>query len=98
MSSRSPKPLLRSLGLDDDVAEALARRDEDLELVAAPWPRLGLGQQLLVGGEAGLALGLAGLGRHAHPLELAGEGALALVVGRAPPGGAAPASARAKLE
>jgi hypothetical protein len=33
---------------------------------------LGLLEQLVVGGEAGLALGLAGLGRHAHPLELAG--------------------------
>ena len=43
--------------------------------------RLGLGLQLLVGGEPGLALGLAGLGRHAHPLELALEGALAGRVG-----------------
>ena len=37
---------------------------------------LRLGQQLLVGDEAGLALGLAGPRRHAHPLELAGQGPL----------------------
>ena len=37
---------------------------------------LRLGQQRLVGGEAGLALGLAGPGRHADPLQLALEGAL----------------------
>ena len=41
----------------------------------------GLGQQLLVGGQAGLALGLAGLGGQAHPLQLPLEGALAAGVG-----------------
>ena len=38
---------------------------------------LGLGLQLVVGGQPGLALRLAGLGRHAHPLELALERAAA---------------------
>ena len=46
----------------------------------SPAPRvglLGLGLQLLVGGQAGPALGLAGLGRHADPLQLPLQGALA---------------------
>ena len=38
---------------------------------------LGLGPQLLVGRQPGPALGLAGLGRHPHPLQLALQGALA---------------------
>ena len=42
---------------------------------------VGLGQQLLVGAEAGLALGLAGPRGQAHPFELARERALAGVDG-----------------
>ena len=70
--------LVQALDLDHLVAEAVARRDEDLELGVAAFGRLGLLEQLVVGGEAGLALGLAGLGRHAHPLELLVEGPLAV--------------------
>ena len=45
-----------------------------------------LGQQLLVGTESGLALGLAGARGQAHPFELAGEGALAGIGGALLPG------------
>ena len=69
--------LAQALDLDDRVAEARPGRDRDLELACAALLVVRLGEQLLVGGQAGLALGLAGLGRHAHPLELAGERALA---------------------
>ena len=69
MSTRSPKPLRRSVGLDDDAAQARPGRDLDLlevELAVL----LGLGRHLLVAGQAALALGLAALGVLAHPLEL----------------------------
>ena len=65
------------LDLDHLVAEAGPGRDGDLEAVAGAGVGLGLGPQLLVGRQAGPALGLAGLGRHAHPLQLALQGALA---------------------
>ena len=61
--------LAQVLGLDDDAAQARARRDLDLlevELAGA----LGLGRHLLVAGEPGLALGLASLGVLPDPLEL----------------------------
>ena len=61
------------VGLDDQVAQARTGRDGDLELVGAPLGRLGFGHELVVGADAGLALGLAGPGRHADPLELPGE-------------------------
>ena len=69
------------LGLDHHVAEPLAGGDGDLEPVASAVGRLGFGEQLLVRREAGLALGLARLRRHAHPLELAFERALSRRVG-----------------
>src|SRR4029079_2375448 len=50
-------------------------RDVDLVGVAALVGLLVLGEELLVGGEARLALGLAGARAHAPPLELALEGA-----------------------
>ncbi len=81
MSSLSPKPFAEVLGLDDDVAEARARRDRDLELVRRVPLGFGLATQLLVRGEARLALGLARLRRHPHPLELALERALAGDIG-----------------
>ena len=81
MRSLSPKALRRWLDLDDLVAEALAGGDLDLQRLVGPVGLLGLLQQLLVGVEAGLALGLAGFGSHAHPLQLAGQGAAAAVVG-----------------
>ena len=65
------------LNLDHVVAESVAGGDEDLELAVATLGGLRLGQQLVVGGETGLALGLAGLGRHAHPLQLVLQRALA---------------------
>ncbi len=43
--------------------------------------RLGLGDQGVVGGDPGLAFALAGPGRHPHPLELTGQGALPGPVG-----------------
>ena len=86
MSSRSPKPLVRCSA----SMTTSPRRSPDgmmiSSLSAPPLGGLGLGEQLLVGGEAGLALGLAGLGRHAHPLELALEGALAGRTPASPPG------------
>ena len=69
MRTRSPKPFLQVLDLDDLAAQARARRDRDLlevELAGA----VGLGGHLLVAGQARLGLGLAGLGVGAHPLEL----------------------------
>ena len=62
------------------VAEAWSGRDRDLEAVARVAVGFGLDLQLLVGDEAGLALGLAGLGRHPHPFELALERAAAGLV------------------
>ena len=50
-------------------------------LVAAPLGRLRLGHQLVVGGDARLALALAGSRRHADPLELTLERGLARPVG-----------------
>ena len=64
-----------TLELDDDVPEPRPGRDGQLLLVAVALEILA--EEVLVGGDAGLALGLAGLGRHADPLELAGQGALA---------------------
>ena len=61
--------------------EPRSGRDGDLELVGAVWRGLGLGQELLVAGDARLALRLAGAGRHANPLELTIEGQLAASVG-----------------
>ena len=87
--------LRQVLDLDDLVAEALAGGDGDLEPVARTLGRLRLGEQLLVGGEAGLALGLAGLRRHAHPVELALERLARARTPASAPGEGAPASARA---
>jgi hypothetical protein len=61
--------------LDDDVAQPRPRRDMDLDRVELDGGVLG--QQLLVCGDAGAALGVPGAGCHAHPLELALEGAAA---------------------
>ena len=69
--------LLHVLGAHDDVAEARAGRDVDLDRVE-PF-RLLLGEELLVGGESRLRLGMARRRAHPHPLELALE--------RPPPGG-----------
>ena len=63
--------------LDDLIAQAIARRDVDLQTIACALGGLLLGEELVVRGQAGLALGLAGLGRHAHPLQLSLQGALA---------------------
>ncbi|CAB4755840.1 unannotated protein [freshwater metagenome] len=66
-------------GLDDDTAQARARRDLDLfhvELAGL----VGSSGHLLVAVEAGAALRLAGLGIGPHPLELVGEAALQLHV------------------
>ena len=70
--------LLQVLDGDDVLAEAGAVRDDDLgggDLLA-----LGFRGELVVGVDAGLLLGLAGLGALADPFELAGEGLLAGLV------------------
>src|SRR5439155_13070232 len=60
---------------DHDVAEARTRRNDDpARFLAILDVR---GEQLFVGGQARLALGLPRAGRHAHPLELARQRALA---------------------
>ncbi len=63
--------LAQALGLDHQVAQARAGRNRDLGRLVALLRGLLLREQVLVVGEAGLALGLAGAGGHAHPLELA---------------------------
>ncbi len=56
------------VSLDHLVAQSRAVGDEDFKFLL--FLLLVLIQELVVGVEAGLALGLAGLGGHAHPLEL----------------------------
>ena len=65
-----------AVGFDDFVAEAGAVGDEYLEAFLALF--LVFVEELVVGVESGLALGLTGLGGHAHPFELALEGLAAL--------------------
>ena len=66
------------LGVDHLVAQARPGRDGELDAVlACALGRLRLGDQVVVGGDAGLALALAGAGRHADPVELALERGLA---------------------
>ena len=70
------QPVAESLadvvGVDDHVAESRAGGDVDLDAVELD---VGVvGQQLLVGADPGLRLGVPGPRAHAHPLELAGEG------------------------
>ncbi len=69
------------LGLEHDVAESRTGRDVDLGGVDLAHP-VGLGRHLLVASQTRLALGLAGLGVGAHPLELALEhlGALGVLL------------------
>src|SRR6185437_8982397 len=64
--------LAQSLDLDHELSEALAGRDVDLVglVTLLKFPR----GQLLVALQAGLALGLTGLGILPHPLELVLEG------------------------
>ena len=67
------------LEIDHHIAQARAGRNVDLQILAA---LLGfLVQQVFVGGHARLALGLARLGRHADPFQLALQGLLALALG-----------------
>ena len=73
MSSLSPNALRSALDLDHGVAEARPGRDGDLELAGRVLGVVGLGQQLLVGGQSSLALGLPSLRRQAHPFELTSE-------------------------
>src|SRR5690606_22698516 len=63
------------LRLDHDVAEPRSGRDRDLGRALALG--LALGEELLVGRETCLTLCLTGARRHAHPLELALQRALA---------------------
>ena len=81
MSRRSPKPLRRpstSMTVSPRRGPggmAISRR------VSSPRAASASACRLVVGGEAGLALGLAGLRGHAHPLQLALERAPAGLVG-----------------
>ena len=76
---RVAEALAQVLGLDHDVAEARPRRDVDLDLVDLLLRVLV--EQLLVGVEARLALGLAGPRRQPDPLQLALQRALAPALG-----------------
>ena len=69
ISTRSPKPLVRPLGLDDQAAEPRARRDLDLLEVELA-VRVGLGRHLLVPLQPGPALRLARPRARPDPLEL----------------------------
>ncbi len=64
---------------DDEVSQPRARGDGDLLLVPDLFEVLP--EQVLVGVDAGFALGLAGLGRHADPFELAGQRPLPAALG-----------------
>ena len=64
-----------TLELDDDVPEPRPGRYGQLLLFAVALEILA--EEIFVGGDAGLALGLAGLGGHADPFQLPGQGALA---------------------
>ena len=66
--------------LDHRVAKTRSGRDHDLQTIGAALGSLGLALQTVVGREARLALGLAGLWRHAHPLELALQRTAAILV------------------
>src|SRR5204863_4519410 len=66
--------LLHPAGFDDDIAESLARRDEDFG--GLDLSRALLAKQLFVGVQTRLALRLARARRHPDPLELALEGSL----------------------
>ena len=68
------------VGLDHEVAETRPGRDRDLDLVLALLGRLGLRDELVVRGDARLALGLAGARRQPHPFELALQRAAAGLV------------------
>ncbi len=65
--------LAQSLALDHQVAQPGPGRDVDLVLLDALGRVAVLGQQLLVVGEARLALGLTGARAHPHPFQLALE-------------------------
>ena len=67
--------LREALCLDHEVAEARAGRDVDLDLVESHI--LLVGEELFVGAESRLRLGVARPRAHPHPFELAGEGAAA---------------------
>jgi hypothetical protein len=67
--------LCEVIGFDHDVAEPRSRAGSRSR--PSPDARLLLRAQLLVGAQAGLALRLPRAGRHAHPLELAFDRALA---------------------
>ena len=75
MSRRVAERLAQVARLDHDVAEARAGGDVDLDLVDLLLRVLR--EQLLVRVEARLALGLPRARRHAHPLQLALQRALA---------------------
>ncbi len=80
MRRRSPKPLLR---FSTSITWSPRRRPAGIVICSfgvALLGGLGLGVQLLVGVEAGLALRLTCLRAHAHPFELASEGLLACLV------------------
>ena len=99
-----------AVGVDHLVAQARTGRDDSSTFSARRSAGLGLGHELVVGGDARLALALPGARRHADPLELALErglaGAVRLLLGGQArllllePGGvvALPGDARAAVE
>ncbi len=58
------------VNLDHLVAKPLVGRNLDLQLAVPSVGLSGLGHEAVVGGQPGLALGLAGLWSHAHPIKL----------------------------
>ncbi len=76
--SWSPKAFFRPRA-STDIAQPLARRNVDFDLIDLL--RRVLRQQLLVGRQAGLALGLARARRHPDPLELTRQCLLPLALG-----------------
>ena len=74
------EPLAEVVDLDHRVTQSTTDGNGDLQTVRPALGGLGLGLQLVVGRESGLALGLAGLRRHPHPLQLALQRALAGLV------------------
>ena len=65
--------------LDDALAQTRSRRNVDFQIRGALLALVG--KHGLVGVDAGLALGVAALGRHADPLQFAGQGLLAVGFG-----------------
>ena len=79
-STRSPKALRDAVRLDDHVARAAVPAECRFPSLRSCFCAL-LAQQGFIGVDAGFALGVAALGRHANPFQLALQGLLPLALG-----------------